>query len=372
MHFSKALRNLSNAANANKPIIRKGVHPKFAHLAENAKTIKRLRTEDFTIDCTRYQKTLDQNSELKERVSDVFKRIGLVVLDNTGTRDPKLLKAPFKHILKSRANYEGGSNYRRPIGVEDVYDTGVTNEQTIHYHHEMGYSNRPPLSICFMCLQLTPGVDGFTYFCDNTAFTRDIEASDIGQKLIHKGTVIIRRWADEKYVKKHGVTNYLTTWQLSFMTDDPKVAEERAREQSQQDIEWCEETGTLSGRVYPDIYEYCPHSDRNLFWFSMADHAIWFDTHPQVNTTPDNERPHILKFGDGSDLSNEEVSQILDISANQGFKHSWKPGQSVLSCNYRFMHGRPGMSLNPGEVRQLGVVLGERFERVGPVPGKYF
>ena len=42
------------------------------------------------------------------------------------------------------------------------------------------------------------------------------------------------------------------------------------------------------------------------------------------------ERPHILKFGDGSDLSNEEVSQILDISANQGFKHSWKPGQSVL------------------------------------------
>ena len=72
-------------------------------------------------------------------MSDVFKRIGLVVLDNTGTRDPKLLKAPFKHILKSRANYEGGSNYRRPIGVEDVYDTGVTNE--VYLYIRQNYYN---------------------------------------------------------------------------------------------------------------------------------------------------------------------------------------------------------------------------------------
>ena len=29
------------------------------------------------------------------------------------------------------------------------------------------------------------------------------------------------------------------------------------------------------------------------------------------------------------------------------------------------------MQLKEGEVRKLGVVLGERFERIGPLPGKY-
>jgi len=42
-----------------------------------------------------------------------------------------------------------------------------------------------------------------------------------------------------------------------------------------------------------------------------------------------------------------------------------------IVCNYRFAHGRPGIHLRDGERRQLGVVLGEQYDRVGTPTDKW-
>ena len=52
------------------------------------------------------------------------------------------------------------------------------------------------------------------------------------------------------------------------------------------DIEW-DECGKLTGHYYPPAYEYCPFIDRNLFFYAISDHAIWFDTDSNVIGTPD-------------------------------------------------------------------------------------
>ena len=37
----------------------------------------------------------------------------------------------------------------------------------------------------------------------------------------------------------------------------------------------------------------------------------------------------------------------------------------MILCNKRFAHGRPPYNLQPGESRTLGVILGNRFKRIG-------
>ena len=62
-------------------------------------------------------------------------------------------------------------------------------------------------------------------------FTRDMESRAIGQKMIETGVRITRRWTDEKYYKDKPLQNYYNHWQTSFLTEDPRVAEKKAREQ---------------------------------------------------------------------------------------------------------------------------------------------
>ena len=81
----------------------------------------------FTLKIFRYQKDLERNKELKLRVSDLFKRVGLVYLVNTGTNSPQVLRKPFEHILGGGATYEGGANPRRYI-EPNIFETGVSNE----------------------------------------------------------------------------------------------------------------------------------------------------------------------------------------------------------------------------------------------------
>ena len=46
-------------------------------------------------------------------------------------------------------------------------------------------------------------------------------------------------------------------------------------------------------------------------------------------------------------------------------------GHVVVICNYRFAHGRPGIHLAAGEERELGVLIGEAFTRVGHLDDKW-
>ena len=58
----------------------------------------------------------------------------------------------------------------------------------------------------------------------------------------------------------------------------------------------------------------------------------------------------------------------MTVSASRS---KWNVGDIAIVCNYRFAHGRPGIQLHGDEERELGVVIGEAYERVGDLPGKW-
>lgn len=62
------------------------------------------------------------------------------------------------------------------------------------------------------------------------------------------------------------------------------------------------------------------------------------------------------------------TSQVYD---NHGFPLEWKPGDVAVWCNFLFAHGRPEFSPPPGTRRVVGVLLGPKFRRQGPRPGKW-
>lgn len=86
-----------------------------------------------------------------------------------------------------------------------------------------------------------------------------------------------------------------------------------------------------------------------------------------MTAIPPKKRPLHMTFGDGSLLSFEELrqSQWVEIYDRGGVRVQWTRGDVVAFCIYSFAHWRPAYELTPSEERQIGVVLGEKFKRIG-------
>lgn len=128
----------------------------------------------------------------------------------------------------------------------------------------------------------------------------------------------------------------------------------------------------LKTRFYTDAYEYCPYTDSNLLFASIADHHSWFDTWPGIMEIPPEERPIKITYGDDTEFTQEELRVFTDAYDRFGLQLPWKVGDVAVLCNWRWSHGRPICNLLPGEYRELGVVLGKGFERVGSKSGKWY
>ena len=110
---------------------------------------------------------------------------------------------------------------------------------------------------------------------------------------------------------------------------------------------------------------------RNLLYSSIADDYMWFDSWMGVMDLPHWERPLKLNFGDDEVMTREEKQQFVDVFDAHGIPIYWRQGDISVICNFRTAHGRPGFKLENGEKRELGVVLGETFARVGDLPDKW-
>ena len=60
-----------------------------------------------------------------------------------------------------------------------------------------------------------------------------------------------------------------------------------------------------------------------------------------------------------------ELQTFVDVYENHGIPIAWQKGDIAAICNYRFAHGRLPFSLAEGEQRELGVILGQMYKRLG-------
>ena len=324
----------------------------------------------YRIDCSDLEMgSADRSpgSELARRMRDTFRRVGLVHLVDTGLTEHADMRAFAKLVVDGEMAYEGGANPRDAL-EPNVYEIGAPLPAWLHYHHEMAYVGTSTTALAFLCKRELPG-RGSTFVSDNVAATDALLATEFGRKLARLGVCYRRDLTDrEAFVGREpiGVYNH---WQQSLGTDDPAEAERRARAKGLQ-TSWGPDR-LLRTRYYVSAFEYFPPLDRNLLFSSVADHSMWFDTWPLVDQLPPEQRPLWMTFGDDTDFTHDELQQFVDVYDRFGTPLDWRVGDVGVICNYRFAHGRPAIVLGDDEERELGVVLGAPFARVGAVADRW-
>lgn len=324
----------------------------------------------FTIDCSGY--AMDENdlvpgSELAQRMNETFDAVGLVLLVNTRQTDLQQMRLAAKLVLENEMHYEAGANPRGRL-EPNVYEVGAPLQAWLHYHHEMAYVGSSTKMLGFMAQTVVKG-RGATFLSDNLKATEAILATSFGQKLRELGLCYHRDLTDrDAFVGREeiGVYNH---WQKSMMTEDPDTAERMARDRGLE-TEWGPDR-LLKTRYYVSAFEYFPQLDRNVLYSSVADDGMWFDSWPKVMHLPFEQRPLKLTFGDLSEMTRDEKALFVEIYDRFGVQIDWNVGDLAIVCNYRWAHGRPSIYLEDGEQRDLGVLIGESFDRVGDVDGKW-
>ena len=324
----------------------------------------------FVIDGNEYRmpgRPLVPSDELSERMRQTFHDVGLVHVVNTGLDDLESMRLIGTQVPTIQRKYEGGANPRKNLQA-NVFEVGAPLEAWLHYHHEMAYIGSSTKMIGFLAHKV-PSEGGATFVSDNVQVTDDLLSTPFGQKLKERGLCYHRNLTDRKAFENKVDIGVYNHWQQSMMTEDPDEAIAEARRRGL-DVEWGE-GGLLKTRYTVSAFEYFPQLDRNLLYSSMADDSMWFDTWPLVQHLPDDQRPLKLTFGDGSEMTAGEKQEFLDVYDRYGIPLDWEVGDVALICNYRFAHGRPAVKLKEGEHRELGVLIGDAFDRLETYPDKW-
>jgi hypothetical protein len=330
-----------------------------------------LSRADYVIDLagrTVSDAELDAEGELATRIRATYDSVGIVLVTNTGLTDLASMRALVRLALTDEMEYGGGSNPRTRI-EPNVYEVGAPLSAWLHYHHEMAYVAHSASAIGFLCKHALPAGRGRTFVSDSIAATDALLATPFGHKLRDLGLCYHRNLTDRNAFAGRAPTGVYNHWQRSFDTDDAAIAVERA-EAMGLETQWGP-NGLLHTRYHSPAFEYFASLDRNVLYSSVADHGMWFDTWPLVQHLPHDERPLDLTFGNGSRLSVDELQQFVDVYDRFGTPIDWNVGDVAVICNYRFAHGRPGIDLSDGEQRELGVVLGAQFDRVGVLDDRW-
>lgn len=324
----------------------------------------------YVIDCADPASSVSDASSdgpLADRMRQIFRDVGLVHLVNTGLTDLGRMREIAKFIVAAEMEYKGGANPRDSL-QPNVYEIGAPLTAWLHYHHEMAYVGKSTKMLGFLCRKAVPG-KGQTFVSDNIRATEALLDTAFGQRLKRFGLCYHRHLTDREAFTGREEVGVYNHWQKSMLTDDPAEAEAAARERGLI-TEWGPDR-LLKTRYYISAFEYFPPLDRNLLFSSIADDSVWFDAWPKVMHLPHDQRPLKLTLGNDEEITTEDVRTFMEIYDRFGTPIDWEVGDIAVVCNYRFAHGRPAIHLEPGEERELGVVIGETFDRVETLADKW-
>jgi len=324
--------------------------------------------EEFVLDCSGAGP-----EAMVEKARDAFRKHGACLLLNTGLTQAADMGRIAGQILPDQMKYEGGSNPRENVPggqSSNVYEVGAPASAQLHYHTEMAYVGESTSSLAFMSIEALPNGRGATYITNKKAATAALLETPFGRRLKEKGVCYHRDLTDRRQFEgkiEEGVYNH---WQRSFMTEDPQEAQRLAEEKGLR-VQWEPETNKMLTRFYISAFEYCPYTDKNLLYSSIADTGLWFDDWPLVQHLPYEERPLRMTFGDDVPFTRDELLEFIDVHDRFGMKIPWQQGDIAVICNHRVAHGRPGIHLESGEKRKLGVMLGAKYQRRGQLESKW-
>lgn len=212
--------------------------------------------------------------------------------------------------------------------TENVYvSTTYPKDQSINMHSENSYSPESPSKIIFCCI--TPAdVQGETPIADNRLVLKNIR-KDIVEKFRKYGVLY-----------KRNLTGFLgMSWEEVFQTSDKNEAEKICIENNM-NFEWKSDTHLELNWKKDAIWEHPETGD--MVWFN---HAMFFNKYSFNQElleffSSDDDLPNNTYYGDGSEISKEEIENIKLAYKKSIVEFPWEAGDVLFLDNMLISHGR--------------------------------
>lgn len=253
------------------------------------------------------------------------------------------------------SNYVGGTSSR------DVVAKGVftVNQEppdlSVTQHSEKTYSNSFPSHIAFFARRAADH-GGETVLSDNLAVSAGLSVG-MRLKLQTRGVQYTRRLTDSKRPLEAGESVY-QTWQKSFETDQRAVVEAVCRT-NDDTVQWDlnGDCTVLSLRPafaapppglvdLPTDVEEVLMNQLYTYHASHQEREAEADGRPDTNLyrpwlhLPRHQRPYHSRWGNGQELSTEELDELTGLYASHSVTIPLQSGEAVIANNFRFTHGR--------------------------------
>jgi alpha-ketoglutarate-dependent taurine dioxygenase len=270
-------------------------------------------------------------------------RAGVLLLRGFDVNSPDSFRAVCAAINPALQKYTGGDSPRTGV-VDKVYtSTEYAEELEVLLHNELSYAGWSPQRVFFGCL-IPSETGGETHLADGRRVYSSMDPK-VRNRFEEKGVTYLQHlWCEE------GEPGVGKSWQQTFETHSRAEAEQYLI-QTDMTFEWTE-FGIRTAAKKPAVRthnitgEHC--------WHNQADQ--WHRLMPSVKDTVGNESSSMqvnpsstagietlgnhVTFGDGSEISVDDLQHIRSISRQCEIKFPWQRGDIMVIDNVLCMHGR--------------------------------
>ena len=237
----------------------------------------------------------------------------------------------FQHLTETfpndLLNYTMRSSPRYELTKNVYVSTTYPEDESINMHSESSYAPEHPSRIVFCCV--TPAeVQGETPIADNRLILKNI----------NKG--IADKFKETGVMYKRNLTGFLgMSWEEVFQTSDKKEVEEECARNGMQ-FKWISDEHLELTWTKRAIWEHPVTGE--LVWFN---HAMFFNKYSLNEDllsfiTSDDELPNNTYYGDGTEISKEEIMNIKEAYKKATVEFPWEKGDVLFLDNMLMSHGR--------------------------------
>jgi alpha-ketoglutarate-dependent taurine dioxygenase len=233
---------------------------------------------------------------------------------------------------KELLNYAGGASPRSRIEGKVYTSTEYPPDLTLALHNELSYTNEFP-TLLFFCCTIASETGGETSIADSRRILKGIEP-EIVEIFKQKGVMYVRNLDANKG------SGY--SWQDAFETDDESEVEAHCRLVGS-DFEWKTDGGLRLSQTRPATAVH-PETGEEV-WFNQAHgfhpSALDAETYETfISLMPEEDFRLNAKFGDGSTIPIEMLTQIRTVLASETVLFPWQTGDVLVLDNLLAAHGR--------------------------------
>ncbi|XP_077988161.1 dapdiamide synthesis protein DdaC-like [Glandiceps talaboti] len=283
------------------------------------------------------QNTLqDLASEAREILDDGLHVHGAILIRKLPLSNGATFSKFVNGLGYTMMGYEGGTAVRHVLYNHVLTASDDPPSYCIEPHNELSYAPLYPSKVFFYCeIPAQPGHGGESVMVDNRNVLPKIN-TDLIEKLRKVGLRYTR------HLPQRHPEGY-TSWQDAFFTEDKSQVEKLLNERGMH-YKW-DGDGALSYWYNLKAFITHPKTGEEV-WFNhiTGHHASYYKDHPSWAhlDIPDNKFPAHCYYGDGSEVEEETLQHVRNVTWNAAVGFQLQKGDIIAFDNIYVQHARLG------------------------------